>query len=266
MVEWGRPFSAIRKDPHWKRKVVLAALVNLIPYVGTVWYIGWAMEYMRDVAWGEDARLPEWSGFSRQALLGLKGFVAVLPYSLALSAVITPIMFVAILAGGATGSGIGFMITLTAMMLLMMGFAVLLYPLTASAQLRVSLYGTIESGFQFGELWRLMREKRSELNRAWGYSALNTGISLAAMLVLFAILGGLFALGVSSSPEVALLLFAIGVVIYFAYMTFGMALSVCLGLANMHYFGSFGRAAYRLDEARAYYAAASAAPAAPPAP
>jgi len=261
VVEYKRAFAAIRRDPQWKRKIGLGVLIALIPYVGAVWMVGWEMEYQRNVAWGDDETVPGWTDFSRQALLGLKGYVAVLPYSFGLSLIITPLMILAPLMGfSATDSGAAFdpwglVLGVGATMLVSMALLLLLIPFTSSAMLRVALYGTIGSGFEFKEIWRRMRSHRDELMRAWAFSAFNTGLSLAVMLLYFGALGLLIALIPGSWEQKAMLAFPLGGLGYVVYLCFGMALSLYLALANMHYFGSYGRAAYRLDEVREYYAA-----------
>ncbi len=70
----------------------------LIPYLGIVWMLGWEMQYQRNVAWGDDERIPSWSDFTGQALLGLKAYVAVLPYSLAISVITMPPLMAGIFA------------------------------------------------------------------------------------------------------------------------------------------------------------------------
>jgi len=262
VVDYKRAFAAIRRDSQWKRKIGLGVLISLIPYVGIVWMLGWQMEYQRNVAWGDDERIPDWSGFSRQALLGLKAYVAVLPYSLALSIITTPLLFVGMALGGLAADGgslsglLGMSIGGGVWFSVLMLFSLLFVPFTSSAMLRVSLYGTFESGFQFKEIWRLMREHKTELQRAWGFSVLNTGISFAAMVLYFGSLGLAMMLIPGPVEQRILAIIALLTVGFFVYMVLGMTLSLYLGLASMHYFGRYGRVAYDLDRARGQYGSA----------
>ncbi len=131
-----------------------------------------------------------------------------------------------------------------------MALTILLMPFTSSVMLRVALYGTIESGFQLKEIWRLMREGKRELLRAWAFSTINIGITYAAMIAFFGFVGLLMVLVPGSAETKVIAVIALGIVGYFTYIFLGYALSLYLGLANMHFFGSYGRTAYRLDEAR----------------
>ncbi len=256
MVDYRMAFSAIRKDPQWKRKLGLGVLITLIPYVGTVWMIGWQMEYQRNVAWGDDGRIPGWSDFSGQALAGLKATVAVLPYSVVLSLFLTPMMMAVPLMGGLLGDfdpatvWVRMAVVTGISLFVVMTLTVLIIPFTSSTILRVALYGTFESGFQFKEIWRLMKAQKPKLMRAWGFTSLNMGISLAAMILYFGSFGLLIVLLPGSSELKAIAILVLGVVGYFGYIVFAMALGLYLGLANSYYFGMYGRAAYHLEEAR----------------
>jgi hypothetical protein len=253
VIDYRRAFAAIRKDPLWKRKLALGVLIQLIPYVGTVWMLGWEMEYQRNVAWGNDEHLPDWSSFSTQALLGVKALVAALPYSLVACMLIFPSVMTAAVVSVAADSGdvprwLGIAALIGGSFVMPLALMLLILPLSGSAMLRVALYGTIESGLQFKEIFRLMRERKRELLRAWGFSVLNIAILLGAMVVFSSLVGLLVILvpGPTELRVVAMLL--LGTAAYFVCMFLSMALSLYLGLATMHFFGSYGRAAYRLDE------------------
>jgi hypothetical protein len=253
VVDYRSGFKAIRRDPKWMHKIALGALIALIPYVGQVWMLGWELEYQRNVAWGQDERLPSWSDFSGQAMQGLRAYVAILPYSLALSLVIIPAaLVVPILASMGSpdpaAMGLGMALGIGTMIIVLLGLVLLIIPLTSSVMLRVALYGTFESGFQLKETWRLMRESRRDLYRAWRFSSVNIGISLGAMILYFGLVGLMMALIPGPLGQKALAIAVLGSVAYFGYIFLGMALGLYLGLANMHYFGSYGRAAYRLAE------------------
>lgn len=256
MVDYRRSLSAVRTDPFWKRKLALGVLIQLIPYVGTVWMLGWEMEYQRSVAWGDDSRIPEWSGFGRQAMLGLKTLVALLPYSLALSIILIPAsMGTGLLIASAANAGAApewpaVAAFVAGTVALPFAVALLLLPVTGSVMLRVALFGTFESGFQFKEILRLMREGKAELLKAWGYSALNTLISLGAMVVYFGVVAVVMIALPGEWEQKLLAVLLLGTVAYVVYIALALALSLYLGLVNMHLFASYGRAAYRLDEQR----------------
>jgi hypothetical protein len=255
-VSYKRAFTAFRKDAHWKRKIGLGVLISLIPYVGMVWMMGWEMQYQRRVAWGDDEHLPDWTDFKGQALLGLKGFVAALPYTLPISFVSTIVLIVMFTVGAVavprdTASiGLGIAVAFAVWFLLTITLSVLIAPLTSSVTLRVALFGDLQAGFQLKEIWRLMRAGRSELLRAWGFSTLNLGMSTAVLLLFLGVVGLAIAHMPGSSEERALAILLVGNAAYLVYMVLGLTVSLFLGLMNMHLFGSYGRAVYELGEAQ----------------
>ncbi|MGV8084497.1 MAG: DUF4013 domain-containing protein [Coriobacteriia bacterium] len=240
-----------------KSKLALGALIALIPYVGFVWVFGWQLEYQRNVAWGYDKPLPEWSGFSRQALLGLKALLAVLPYSLVMSLfIISPMMAAstALAFRAESAAEVQWPLVamfIAAMVVFPMALGLLILPLTASTMLRVSLYGTLESGFEFKEIFRLMRERKPELRKVWGYAVLNAGISLGATIVFFGLVAVVMILLPGSWEQKLLPVLLLGALSYLVYIVLALALSLYLGLVNMHLFGSYGRVLYRLEEQQA---------------
>lgn len=251
MVDYTRAFSAIRKDPAWIRKLALGIAISLIPYVGAIWVLGWQVEYQRNVAWGDDERVPDWSDFSRQALLGLKAYVAVLPYSVVISMLTMPVLIAGFLLAGIAiqlgASGwVGLIAGVGVSQLVLVGMMLLIVPISSSAVLRVALYGGWDSGFQIGEICRLMRKHSSELNRAWGFSVMNTGMVFGLMGLLLGATGLVVALAPGAVEDKAAVVFLLGPILLLGPVILVMPLSMYLGLVNMHLFGSYGRVAYNL--------------------
>ncbi len=79
-MNYGRAFSFVTEDPDWIKKVVIAALVTLIPVVGIFAFMGWSLEINRRVSSGETELLPEWDNFGGFIMNGLKQLVVVLVY------------------------------------------------------------------------------------------------------------------------------------------------------------------------------------------
>jgi hypothetical protein len=214
------------------------------------------MEYQRSVAWGDDEHLPDWSDLGRQALLGFKGFVAVLPYSLATSVLIMPAAMLppfAVMLGprGTRFSPEMLAVAFGVFFFMLMASSLVILPLVDSAILRAALYGTFEAPFQFKEMWRLMREHKRELLRAWGFSAVNMGFAFVAIVPLFAFMAMPLLVVHWARGIEALAFIGLGIVGSLVYDVFVMLLGLFLGLARMHYFGSFGRIAYGLEARQA---------------
>jgi hypothetical protein len=283
MVEFARPFIAMRKDPRWLRKIALGALINLIPYFGMVAVVGWSVEYLRRVAWGEDERLPEWSGIGKHALRGLWAFVAVLPYSLVAGVISTPIILAVVfgstaslVAGVAASGGEPFggltpwwfvgIVAATVVPTFVLSYAIT--PISFGAMTRVALYDRLEAGFEFAEIWARMKTSRSTLLRAWGFSALlgvlvtlpMTAVAFVPMAVSMSMIGA-GARGDATALVAPLLLMVAMPVVYAALSLVGMV----TGVASYHYWGRHAAAAYALEPAAGATPAAATAPAPEPA-
>jgi hypothetical protein len=69
-----RAFSYFFKDPAWVSKLLIGAVMVLIPIIGWLILFGYAMRIMREVAAGSDQPLPEWTNFGGLITDGLKGW------------------------------------------------------------------------------------------------------------------------------------------------------------------------------------------------
>jgi hypothetical protein len=267
VVEFARPFVAMRKDPRWLRKIGLGALINLVPYVGMVAVMGWNLEYMRRVAWGHDEELPEWSDVGKYAMRGLWAFLAVLPYSLLVSVVVTPIIVVVAIAtsipmaigasdAGAQFAGLApwwFLALLGATMVPTFVLSYAITPLTMSAVARVALYDRLEAGFEFGEIWKSMKASRATLMRAWGFSVL-LGLIVSVPAALFSLVPialSMSALGSGVGGDFAMLVALASTVLMPVCYALLSLIGMVTGVASYHYWGRHAAAAYGLEPAGA---------------
>ena len=82
-MDFGIAFSFPFQDEEWVKKIVLTAVISLIPFIGQFALIGWLVELSRRVINGESNPMPDWADFGELLVLGLKmaviGFVYVLP-------------------------------------------------------------------------------------------------------------------------------------------------------------------------------------------
>ena len=81
-MDFGRSFSFVFEDKDWLTKVLIAAVVFLIPIIGQLIVLGWALEITRRVIQGESPELPDWSDFGGHVGRGLKAFVVGFVYAL----------------------------------------------------------------------------------------------------------------------------------------------------------------------------------------
>lgn len=83
-MDIGRAFTFFLDDPGWFRKVLLGALISLIPLVGSFILIGWALAHTRNVYYGSDIPIPEWDDIGNYLVRGLIAWLGALVWALPL--------------------------------------------------------------------------------------------------------------------------------------------------------------------------------------
>lgn len=81
-VNIGRAFTFFLDDPDWIKKVLLAALISLIPFVGSFMLLGWGLAVTRNVYYDTDTPLPEWNDLGTFLVRGLLAGVGALIWAL----------------------------------------------------------------------------------------------------------------------------------------------------------------------------------------
>jgi hypothetical protein len=83
-MDFSRAFSYVTQDQNWLQKVGIAALVMLIPLIGPITVLGWALEITRRVINNDPAPLPDWNDFGGLLSKGFQAFVVNFAYALPL--------------------------------------------------------------------------------------------------------------------------------------------------------------------------------------
>jgi hypothetical protein len=82
-MEFGKSFTYIFEDSDWIMKILLAAVIALIPIVGPLAVAGWGVEITKRAIHEDPEQLPGWSDFVNYLIKGLVliliGFVYMLP-------------------------------------------------------------------------------------------------------------------------------------------------------------------------------------------
>jgi len=87
-MDFGLAFSFPFQDEEWVKKIVLTAVISLIPIIGQFAILGWLVELARRVIRGDAEPLPDWADFGGILVLGLKMFAIGFIYAI-------PLMFIA---------------------------------------------------------------------------------------------------------------------------------------------------------------------------
>jgi len=78
----GRAFTFAFEDPNWLKKIGIAAVVFLIPFVGPIILMGWGLEITRRVINDDPEPLPDWTNLADYLPKGFRAFVVSLAYML----------------------------------------------------------------------------------------------------------------------------------------------------------------------------------------
>jgi hypothetical protein len=89
-MDLGLAFSFPSQDEKWLQKIGIAGLVNLVPFLGTIVVFGWSLEITRRVIRNSPEPLPDWADFMNFLVLGFKGLVIGLVYTIPIFVVVFP--------------------------------------------------------------------------------------------------------------------------------------------------------------------------------
>jgi hypothetical protein len=81
-MDFGRAFLYTFEDRDWLRKLLIAALLMIIPFLGTMFVAGWALKITRQVIQGDPEPLADWDDFGGYLVKGFQVFVIGLVYAL----------------------------------------------------------------------------------------------------------------------------------------------------------------------------------------
>lgn len=89
-MDLGFAFTFPSQDEKWLQKIGIAGILNLIPFFGTVIVFGWSIEVIRRVIRNSPETLPDWADFMDFVMLGVKGVVIGIVYSIPIFIIVFP--------------------------------------------------------------------------------------------------------------------------------------------------------------------------------
>ena len=165
-MDFGRAFSYVTEDTDWLKKIIIGAVMVIIPIVGPLALAGWALEILRRVIKDETQLLPEWDQFGTYIVNGLKELVIGIVYFLP-ALLIYGCAFATIFGGSAISasadSGSADMIGSAITILTMCMYCVLFLFIIIGALLIAPAIGSfaesgeLASAFRVGEVFDLLR-------------------------------------------------------------------------------------------------------------
>ncbi|MBN1373100.1 MAG: DUF4013 domain-containing protein [Anaerolineaceae bacterium] len=159
-MDFGRAFSYVFQDPDWVKKVLLAALISLIPIVGQLYLVGWGLAVAQRIIRGQQDLLPEIE-FGEHLGRGFKAAIIGLVYALPAILFATPIWLFPIIGVSAEMSEETLSIV-TLILSLCCGGLVLIYSILMALMVPAATGNFLASGrlgaaFNFGQVFGLVR-------------------------------------------------------------------------------------------------------------
>jgi hypothetical protein len=134
-MDFGLAFSFPFQDEKWIEKILIAAVISIIPIIGWFALLGWSIEIGRRVINGEKQVLADWSDFGGLLTLGFKAWLAALVFSIPLIIVWIPVGIFTGVVGSTDGDAAAAIITLVSFCMICLTFSysiALLFALPAS--------------------------------------------------------------------------------------------------------------------------------------
>lgn len=229
----------IKNSPGWFGKVLLLALVGMIPIFGWIVVYGYVYGWARDMAWGVHAPLPGSVFGNEDGKLYRRGF-----FVLVIGIVCSLIPLIVDFAGSiVTGIGAGsfswfdrggYLAFSLGISSGLVGLAFFVVSVAAYffatffawvGSMRMSIYGRLSAGFQFGKMWAMIRHDFGGILRIFGMSILLVAAfsAVAFVLVMVVILAGAM-VGIVATGG--------GLGVYAGYLD-GMATGMALVVASL---------------------------------
>lgn len=207
-MQLGKSFTYAFEDAQWISKLLIGALISIIPLVNIAWG-GYTTEIIRRVSRDDAEPLAGWDNFGKYFIDGLILVIAGMIYALPIIILIIPLFPVFISAAQARGDtqsaltalGVGLAVILACLIVLYLLFLSLLYP---AVQINFARYGTFGSCFQIGKIIKLVSGNLGNFVVAWlAYLAVSilagmVGGTVASILAIIPCLGWLLSLVISA--------------------------------------------------------------------
>jgi Protein of unknown function (DUF4013) len=158
-MDFSLAFSFPFKDPDWVKKILIVGLITLIPIIGEIFLLGWAVEITRRVIQNEPTLLPD-IDFGTHLSKGFQVFIIELVFAIPLFILSLPSNLIPIIEQNMQNSNSAS--TIGAIIGLCCGGLSLIYGLLMGFVLPAAVgnfaaRGTIGAGFSYSEVSSLIR-------------------------------------------------------------------------------------------------------------
>jgi hypothetical protein len=159
-MDLGKAFSFVFSDTEWIKKVLLAAVISLIPVIGQIVVLGWSLTIAKRVINQEAELLPDWSSFGDYLGLGFKATVVTFVYMIPVFVLTLP---PSLLAGFAEDETL---LTIASIVSILCSCLTIIYGIGISLLLpaamgKVAATDSIGAGFKLGEVFGMVKNNIS---------------------------------------------------------------------------------------------------------
>lgn len=161
-------WNDIKNSPKWFSKMLIMALLMFVPILGPIVIAGYFYGWARDIAWGVHAPLPSRIFGNEDGRLYSRGFfVYVITFVFGLiPGILQTVLLIVFgvgtgsLIGGGSYGGFALFSVILGLIYGVVSFAVYFAVIFFSwvGGMRMSVYGRLSAGFQFGKIWAMIRK------------------------------------------------------------------------------------------------------------
>lgn len=159
-MDFGKAFTYPFEDPDWARKVLIPALIGLIPILGQIFLLGWTLDIARRVIRRDPFPLPELN-FSEQLGEGFRSFVVGLVYSIPIFVLVLPMtgLSIALDNGSINERTAATVVSLVALCCggLVFIYSLLMWFVLPAAYTHAAVKESIGAGLRWSEVFGLIR-------------------------------------------------------------------------------------------------------------
>ena len=184
----------IKNSPGWFGKLIVLSLVCLIPIFGWIVVAGYLYGWARDIAWNVHTPLPARVFGDEDGKLYSRGFFALV---IGFICIIVP-WVIEMVWFAVTGVGVGWsnygwhggafaFLGMTSSLFSVLVFAITIFASLFSwvGSMRMSVYGRLAPGLQFGKVWAMMRHDFGGLMRIFGMALLlSIGLGIVVSILI----------------------------------------------------------------------------------
>ena len=178
-MDIGKAIGFVFEDEEWIKKLLLGAVITLIPIFGWLAMLGYTIAVIRNVVDGHPRPLPDWSDLGRLFTDGLMFWIASLVYSIPLLLFVCPMMLVWVLPALAGRNedllvvlgGVAGLLSL-ALSCVAGVYGIILGLVVPVLQIRLAQTGELSACLKFGEVFR--------------FAVANLGSLITSLLVVWA--------------------------------------------------------------------------------